>query len=158
VVDQLRAAIHQRLPRADDGHVGLGIFAPVLERVQQLRIEACQAAQVLGICLVGLSLVGVDESQFASVGHQHLVAQLLEHPARPGRVGAGLDGYAHRRPLGGEASPEGFGAGTQPTLFDHLAALLIDEAQVGVFVAYVQSGCRPWFVPANIHGGPILLP
>jgi hypothetical protein len=137
--------------------VGLGIFAPVLERVQQLRIEACQAAQVLGICLVGLSLVGVDESQFASVGHQHLVATFLEHPARPRRVGPCFDRDAHGA-LRGEATLEGFGGGAQPSLLDHFAAICVDEAKVGVFVAYVHSCCRSWFVPANIHGGPILLP
>ena len=41
---------------------------------------------------------------------------------------------------------------------DHLAAIRVDEAKVGVSVSYVQSGRRLWFVPANIHGGPILLP
>jgi hypothetical protein len=34
-------------PQADDGHVGLALFAPVLERVKQPRIEARQAGQVL---------------------------------------------------------------------------------------------------------------
>ena len=57
VVYQLRAAIYQCLPRADDGHVGLGVLAPVLERVQQLRVDSSQASEVLGIALVGLSLV-----------------------------------------------------------------------------------------------------
>jgi hypothetical protein len=56
VVHELRAAIYQRLARADDGHVGLGIFAPVLERIQQLRVQARQSGQVLGVDLVGLSL------------------------------------------------------------------------------------------------------
>jgi hypothetical protein len=74
VVDQLRAAIHQCLARADDGHVSLGLFAPVLERIEQLRVQTSQASQVLGIDLVGLSLVGVDEPCLASVGHQDLVA------------------------------------------------------------------------------------
>src|SRR5215210_8946321 len=48
---------------------------------EQLRIEACQ---VLGIDLVGLLLVGVDEPQLASIGHQDLVAALLREPADPG--------------------------------------------------------------------------
>src|SRR5688572_12609852 len=46
-VNELRAGTHQRLTRADDGHVSLALFAPVLEGVQQLRIEARQAGQVL---------------------------------------------------------------------------------------------------------------
>jgi hypothetical protein len=47
VIDQLRASSHQRLTGADDRHVSLGILTAVLERVEQLRIEACQASQVL---------------------------------------------------------------------------------------------------------------
>jgi hypothetical protein len=54
--------------------VGLGVLAPVFERVEQLGIEARQAGQVLGIDLVGLLLVGVDQSQLAGIGHKYLVA------------------------------------------------------------------------------------
>jgi hypothetical protein len=36
--------------------MGLGVFASVLQRVQELRIEACQASQILGIYLIGLTL------------------------------------------------------------------------------------------------------
>ena len=57
VVYKLRAATDQRLTRADYGHVRLALFAPVLERIQKLRIEARQAGEVLGVYLVGLSLV-----------------------------------------------------------------------------------------------------
>jgi hypothetical protein len=96
--------------------MGLGVFASVLYWVEQLRIEACQPSQVLGIHLVGLAPVGVDEPQFASVSDQDLMATLLQEPANPGRVGPCLDGYAHRRPLGGEATPEGFRGGVQPAL------------------------------------------
>ncbi len=39
----------------------------------------------------------------------------------------------------------------QPTLLDHLAALCVDEAEVGVFVAEIQSGCHLWLVAATIH-------
>jgi hypothetical protein len=56
VVEQLGAAIHQSLPRADDGHMGLALFAPVLYGIEQLGIEARQAGEVLGIDLVGLVL------------------------------------------------------------------------------------------------------
>jgi len=136
--------------------MSLALFAPVLERVQELRIEACQAGQVLGVDLVGLAFVGVDEPQFACVGHKYLVATLLQHPARPGRVGSGLYCYAHGR-LGGEAPLEGFGTCTQPTLLQDLATLLVDEAQIGVPVAEVKSGCHRWLHFANINGGPILL-
>src|SRR5215213_10854251 len=62
-----------------------------------------------------------------------------------------------QRPLRAKAPLEGFGAGTQPTLLEHLTTLLVDEAQVGVLVAQVQSGCRLWLLFATIHRGPILL-
>ena len=57
VVDQLRAAIYQRLPGTDDGHMSLRVFAPVLEWVQELRVHSCQASEVFGVYLVGLALV-----------------------------------------------------------------------------------------------------
>src|SRR5215213_4891044 len=56
------------------------------------------------------------------------------------------------------AASEPLWGGAQPTLLDHLTILCVDEAQVGVLVAHVQSGCHLWFVPAIIHCGPILLP
>src|SRR5215217_5218320 len=37
------------------------------------------------------------------------------------------------------------------------ATCCVDEAQVGVFVAYVQSGCHLRLLFATIHGWPILL-
>jgi hypothetical protein len=43
------------LTRADDGHVSLGIFAPMLERIEQLRIKTCQSSQILSVYLVGLA-------------------------------------------------------------------------------------------------------
>jgi hypothetical protein len=49
----------------------------MLHRVEQLRIQTCQASEVLGIDLVGLLLVGVDESQFTSIGHKDFVTALL---------------------------------------------------------------------------------
>jgi hypothetical protein len=59
--------------------MSLALFAPVLEWVQELRIKPCQASQILGIDLICLTLVGVDEN-----------------PTCPRRVGSGLDGYARR--------------------------------------------------------------
>src|SRR5215210_1742952 len=52
VVYELRAGAHQRLTRADDGHMGLGVFAPMFEWVQELRVHSCQASQVLGVYLI----------------------------------------------------------------------------------------------------------
>jgi hypothetical protein len=47
VIDQLGARTDQRLTRADDRHMSLGVLTAVLEWVQELRIEACQASEVL---------------------------------------------------------------------------------------------------------------
>ena len=63
------------------------------------------------------------------IGYQNLVATfLLKDSANPERVGARLDGYAQRS-LRSEASSEGLWGCAQPALLDHLAALLVDEAQ-----------------------------
>jgi len=83
--------------------MSLALLAPVLEGVQELRVHSCQASQVLGVYLIGLAFVGIDEPQFAGVGHRDLVATPLEHSASPGRVGSRLDRYAQIL-LGGEAS------------------------------------------------------
>jgi hypothetical protein len=56
VVDQLRAATDQCITRTDYGHVSLALFAPVLEWIEQLRIQARQASEVFGIDLIGLLL------------------------------------------------------------------------------------------------------
>jgi hypothetical protein len=137
--------------------VGLALFAPVLEWVQQLGVHSSQAGQVLGIHLVGLAPVGVDEPQFAGVGHKDLVATLLQEPANPGRVGSGLDGDAQRG-LGSEASPQSFWGGSHPTLLDHLAAVGVQKTEIAVFVAEIEPGCHLRLFAATIHGGPILLP
>ena len=80
-----------------------------------------------------------------------LLTTLLEYPAHPGRVGARLDSYAQGLLLRVEASPEGFGGSVQSTYFHNLAAFGVDEAQVGVFVSEVQSGCHCWLVAATMH-------
>jgi hypothetical protein len=58
--------------------MSLGVFASVLEWVEQLRIQTCEASQILGVYLISLVLVGVDEPQFTSIGYQDLVAAFLE--------------------------------------------------------------------------------
>jgi hypothetical protein len=137
--------------------MSLALFAPVLERIQQLRVQSCQASQVLGVYLIGLLLVSVDESQLTGVGHQNLVTALLQQPTNPRRVSPGLDGHAHR-PLRSEASPQSFGGGSHPTLLDHLAAVGVQETQIAVFVAEIQPGRHLWSLFVTIQCGPILLP
>src|SRR5215211_9446951 len=138
--------------------MSLALFSPVLERVQELRIQTRQASQVLGVYLVGLALVGVDQPRLARIGYQHLVATLLlEHPTNPRRVSACLYGYAQWPLLRAEAPPEGFGSGAQSALLDHLAALCVQKAQVAVAVSQIHPDCYPRCSFATIIHGPILL-
>jgi hypothetical protein len=64
--------------------MSLGVFTAVLERIQQPGVQTRQASQILGVYLVGLALVCVDEPQLPGIGHKHLVATLLEYSANPG--------------------------------------------------------------------------
>ena len=57
--------------------MGLRVFAPMLEWVQQLGVHSCQASQDLGVYLICLAFVGIDEPQLPGIGHQDLVATLL---------------------------------------------------------------------------------
>jgi hypothetical protein len=66
----------------------------------------------------------VDEAHFASVGDQDLVAALLEQTTHPGRVGAGLDRYAHRG-YARKAPLESLLVGGDAALLDHLAVFAI---------------------------------
>jgi hypothetical protein len=45
--------------------MSLRVFVPVLERIQELRIQPRQTSEVLGIDLIRFALVGVDEPEFA---------------------------------------------------------------------------------------------
>jgi hypothetical protein len=108
--------------------MSLALFAPMFEWIQELRVKTRQASQVLGIYLIGLTLVGVDKPQLPGIGHQDLVAAPLEHSANPGRVGASLYCDAHGL-LGSETPPKGLRGGAQPAFLYNLATLLIDEAQ-----------------------------
>ncbi len=56
--------------------MSLALFAPMLYGVEELQIHSCQASQVLGVYLICLAFVGVDEPQFAGIGNQDLVASL----------------------------------------------------------------------------------
>jgi hypothetical protein len=58
--------------------MSLRVFAAVLEWIEQLRVHSCQASQVLGVYLIRFTLVGVDEPQLPGVGHQDIVATLLQ--------------------------------------------------------------------------------
>src|SRR5215217_3833712 len=75
-VDHLGAATDQRLSRMDYCQVSLGVLAPVFHRVQKLRIGSGQTGQLLGIELVGLTLLAIDQPSLTRISDQYLVATL----------------------------------------------------------------------------------
>ena len=101
--------------------MSLGVLTAVLKRVEQLRINACQASEILSIYLIGFALVGVDEPHFTRIGYKDLMAALLEHSANPGRMSARLHGDS-QWPLRGKAYPASLRSGAQPAFLDHFAA------------------------------------
>src|SRR3712207_3715993 len=82
------------------------------------------------------------------------MAALVEEPAHRRRMRPDLNGDA-RRPLGAKSALERFGGSAQPALFDDLAAFGVDEAEMAILVAKIQSGCHLWVLPATIVHGPI---
>src|SRR5215210_7277800 len=98
----------------------------------------------------------VDEVKPARVRDQHLVAALFKQSARPGRVGSRLDRNAHGLTTSGKAPLEGFGRGAQSTLFEHFAAVWIEERQVGVPISQIQTDGQLRRRSATISHGPIL--
>jgi hypothetical protein len=110
----------------------------MLDRREQTSIEACQAGEVLGIEPVVLAALGVDEPELAGVGHQDLVGASSQHAADPGRVRARLERHAHR--LDADETPlEGLRGRGDAGLFDDLAGLGVQQAQVAVAVSYVDA-------------------
>src|SRR5215210_9447841 len=104
VVDHLGAATDQRLSRMDYRQVNLGVLAPVFHRVQKLRIGSGQTGQLLGIELVGLTLLAIDQPSLTRISDQYLVATLGKQTTYPGRVGSDLDGDM-QRPFRIESAP-----------------------------------------------------
>jgi hypothetical protein len=156
VIDHLGAATDQRLARMDHRQVSLGLTAPVLYRVQKFRIGPSEAGQLLGIELVGLTPLAVDQPSLTRISDQYLVATLGKQTACPGRVGSDLDGYL--RPLCGvEPAPHRLWGGAQPSLLEYLAAVVVEHEEVGVLVAKVNSGRHLRCSFATIVHGPILL-
>jgi hypothetical protein len=56
----------------------------MLKRRQQLGVEGGHQSQLLGIAVVVLRFALGDGGDLARVGHDHLVAELLQQAAHPG--------------------------------------------------------------------------
>ncbi|QDV09668.1 hypothetical protein Poly30_52260 [Planctomycetes bacterium Poly30] len=66
----------------------------MLDRVQELQVEACDSSKLLGIDRIALRVVLVDQPQLAGVGDDHIVAELLEQFSDLAGLTASLDGDA----------------------------------------------------------------
>jgi hypothetical protein len=75
----------------DYRQVSLGVAASVLHRVQKFRIGPSEAGQLLGIELVGLTPLAIDQPRLTRIGYEYLVTALGKQTAYPGRVGADFD-------------------------------------------------------------------
>jgi hypothetical protein len=60
----------------DYRQVSLGVAASVLHRVQKFRIGPSKAGQLLGIELVGLMPLAIDQPSLTRISDQYLVATL----------------------------------------------------------------------------------
>ena len=98
MVDEERAGADHSVPGAQDGQMGLGFLAAVLDGREHPGVEASEPGERLRIGPVCLPRVAVDQREHARVRDDALVPQLVEQPADPRRVGTRLDHYA--LPLG----------------------------------------------------------
>src|SRR5215213_2520474 len=100
----------------------------------RLRIGAGETGQLLGIELVGLTPLAIDQSSLTRISDQYFVAALGKQTTYPGRVGSNLDGDMQRL-FRIEPPPHRLWGGAQPALFDDLAVLGVDETEVTVLIS-----------------------
>lgn len=128
MVDEQGPGPQQAVPRPDERQVGLRLRATVVDRAEKLGIEPSEAGQHFRIHPVLLAGVGVDQPQFAGVGHQNLMPELPQQLARP----KGVRPHLHRHPAAGKVgkrAPEGRLGRRQAALLDHLALPVHDVDQ-----------------------------
>src|SRR5215216_7148540 len=136
--------------------MSLGLLAAMLYGIQKLGIGSGKTRQLLGVELVGLTLVAVDQPCLARIGHQNLVTAVMEDPVHPGRVGTDFDGDLHLLPRV-EAATEVVWGSTQPALLEELTTVGVEDAQIAVLVAEVQTHRHLRLLGATITHGSILL-
>ena len=72
---------NQIVTKFDLDQVALELLAPVLDRVEQLRIHAGEPGNHPCVGLVALAIVGVDGTKLAWIGDDHLVTKFREETA-----------------------------------------------------------------------------
>jgi len=99
----------------DQVQILLTLEAAMLDRRKQFGVVGGKAGQQLSVIAVVLRLDAGDSRDLAGVGYDHLVAELFEQSADPGRVRGALQRNAHTR-LALEMPPESaFGALDPPS-------------------------------------------
>jgi hypothetical protein len=124
----------------------------VVDGREEGRIQTRQTGEGLGVDAVALARVVVDRPEFASVGDQDVVAQILEQMACPTRVSTDLHGY----PAGvetGELALQGGLCGGQARFFEQFT-IRVENGEVRTLVSQVQSDEKHAIL---IHGRFLLL-
>jgi hypothetical protein len=84
MIDESGPGTHEHIPAPDYGQIGLGIQLPMLDRGKQHGIESPDTSQVLGIDLIILGVVFIDQSKFARIGDNHFMSQIIQQATHPG--------------------------------------------------------------------------
>lgn len=77
------ARAYQDIASTDQGQMRLSELAAMFDRAQQLRVETCDAGQILSIDAIVLVLILVDQTQLPRVGDDHLMSQSVQQAAHP---------------------------------------------------------------------------
>src|ERR1700737_258269 len=106
-------------------------------RPENVRIETCVAGQLLCIDLIALAITVRYGSQFADVGHDHLVPEFLQLFADPDRVTACLHGHPCRRQVR-KPLPDRLRCGPEAASIDHFS-FLVESAVMAPDIAKVDA-------------------
>ncbi|HUP47723.1 MAG TPA: hypothetical protein VNA04_02930, partial [Thermoanaerobaculia bacterium] len=94
VIDELCSDSDENVARAKKLEMLLGGLRSMLDRMEQLWVEACKTSQVPGVMSIVFLPALRDELQLARVGYEDLVPERFEEMSHPPRVHSGLDGNA----------------------------------------------------------------
>ncbi len=113
------------------------LHCSVCDGPQDLRVEPCEARQLLGIDLIALAITMRYRSQLTDVGHDDLVTQLLELLADPDRVCPRLHRYPRWR-HGSKPLLDPFRAGSEAASIDHFS-FFVERAVMAPDISKVDA-------------------
>ena len=117
--------------------IALGLLGAVFDGVEHLRIDAGDLCEHACVVLVTLSIAGVDRTEFARVGDEHLVVELCEEAFDPGAVGTHFKGNARSWILLRETA-QGFAMIRNGALVDDFA-VLVQNTQGVLLIAEIET-------------------